>query len=82
MEYIRTILTDGFQLFAGICLFLRSDKSKLDSYNCRHFEYGCPTSYYTGSTAYICNILLEYIIYLMKQFQIETFPGNVRWILL
>ncbi|XP_078312653.1 uncharacterized protein LOC111135836 [Crassostrea virginica] len=43
----------------GVCLFLKSRKSlksnesKLDSYNCRHFEYGCPTSYYTGSTAYI-----------------------------
>nr|XP_022308640.1 uncharacterized protein LOC111114568 isoform X2 [Crassostrea virginica] len=27
----------------GVCLYLRKDRSEVDSYNCLHFAHGCPT---------------------------------------
>ncbi|XP_078312031.1 uncharacterized protein LOC111136086 [Crassostrea virginica] len=36
----------------GICLFLRKDKSVVDSYDCKVFKHGCPTGPYFGETVY------------------------------
>ncbi|XP_078310352.1 uncharacterized protein LOC111135873 isoform X2 [Crassostrea virginica] len=36
----------------GICLFLRKDKSVVDSYDCKVFKQGCPTGPYFGETVY------------------------------
>ncbi|XP_078310475.1 uncharacterized protein LOC144618392 [Crassostrea virginica] len=36
----------------GVCLFLKKDKSVVDSYDCHVFNYGCPTGPYFGSTVY------------------------------
>ncbi|XP_078311391.1 uncharacterized protein LOC111135134 [Crassostrea virginica] len=36
----------------GLCLFLKKDVSVVDSYDCTHFQYGCPPSPYTGATVY------------------------------
>nr|XP_022309529.1 uncharacterized protein LOC111115175 isoform X3 [Crassostrea virginica] len=36
----------------GFCLYLPKVKSKVDAYNCSHFQQGCPTEHYRGSTVY------------------------------
>nr|XP_022304809.1 uncharacterized protein LOC111111912 isoform X1 [Crassostrea virginica] len=35
-----------------ICLFLAKKNSDVDSYDCTHFDHGCPTGFYTGATMY------------------------------
>nr|XP_022342708.1 uncharacterized protein LOC111136263 isoform X4 [Crassostrea virginica] len=35
-----------------ICLFLVKKSSDVDSYDCTHFDHGCPTGFYTGATMY------------------------------
>ncbi|XP_078328067.1 uncharacterized protein LOC111114566 [Crassostrea virginica] len=44
----------------GICLYLRKDDSKLYWYNCSHFQQGCPTENYRGSTIYERKFVLNY----------------------
>ena len=46
--------------FEGICLYLRKDDSKLYWYNCTHFQQGCPTKHYRGSTIYERKFVLNY----------------------
>ncbi|XP_078311433.1 uncharacterized protein LOC144618711 [Crassostrea virginica] len=36
----------------GVCLYLKKNKSVVDSYDCHVFKYGCPTGPYFGSTVY------------------------------
>ena len=48
-----------FFIIPGVCLFLKKAKSKVDSYDCRVFKYGCPTGPYFGSSVYKCEVLLS-----------------------
>ena len=41
-----------FSFVQGVCLYLRKDRSEVDSYNSLHFAHGCPTGTYRGSTVY------------------------------
>ncbi|XP_078311884.1 uncharacterized protein LOC144618852 isoform X2 [Crassostrea virginica] len=43
---------ENILIHEDICLFLRKDRSEVDSFDCIHFQYGCPTSPYTGATVY------------------------------
>ena len=61
-------------MISGICLFLRKDLSLVDSYDCIHFRYGCPTSPYTGATNYRCKYL--HIILCMSTF----YSSMIDWL--
>uniref|UniRef100_K1QW87 Uncharacterized protein n=1 Tax=Magallana gigas TaxID=29159 RepID=K1QW87_MAGGI len=39
-------------MFSGICLYLYKRYSRVYSYNCSHFRYGCPDSNYFTSEVY------------------------------
>ena len=41
-----------FSFVIDVCLYLRKDRSEVDSYNCLNFAHGCPTGTYRGSTVY------------------------------
>ena len=58
-----------------ICLFLAKKKSEVDSYDCTHFDHGCPTGFYTGATMYKCkyrNELEELCLHLKKNVHSKT----------
>lgn len=40
----ENIIRNNFFFISGICLFLFKQYSLVDSYNCSHFESGCPNT--------------------------------------
>ena len=52
MTLKKCILEIVFLCVIDICLYLRKDRSEVDSYNCLNFAHGCPTGTYRGSTVY------------------------------
>lgn len=40
----ENIMLNDFCFISGICLFLFKQYSLVDSYNCSHFESGCPNT--------------------------------------
>lgn len=50
--------------FLELCIYLSKKNSEIQAYNCRHFEYGCPSTHYTASTMFKCKMESALIVLL------------------
>ena len=56
-----------------VCLYLRKDRSEVDSYNCLNFAHGCPTGTYRGSTVYKSKVANQYFFYVFTYCKDQSF---------
>lgn len=53
--YVHYIwITIMLSFISGSCLYLSRSHSDVNVYDCRNFEYGCPSSHYLSSENYKC----------------------------